>query len=66
LELRMPEKKYPCPHCGKPIAEADLISAWAAIIGAKGRGAAKRRDVDYSALARKAHAARARNKAAKA
>lgn len=46
-----------CPHCGQAINPA-------AVLGAKGgqaKGAAKRRDVDYAALARKSHAARRAN-----
>jgi len=40
-----------------------LIRAAMSLLGKSGRGKSKRRDVDYSALARKAHAARARNTA---
>lgn len=51
---------FECPHCGRPIKASALASA----LGAAGRGSAKRRPVDYAALARKAHEARARNKIA--
>lgn len=43
---------------------AALIRAAMSLLGKAGRGKSKRRDVDYSALARKAHASRARNKTA--
>lgn len=47
-----------CPHCGHPIAPRTIAAA----MGAAGRGASKRRNVDYSALARASHATRAANK----
>jgi len=47
-----------CHHCGRKIP----VSEFARQIGKIGKGASKRRNVDYSALARKSHAARARNK----
>lgn len=50
-----------CHHCGARIP----VSEFARMIGKIGKGAAKRRNVDYSALARKAHESRARNKAKK-
>lgn len=59
----MPDR---APEKNESAGNAALIRAAMSLLGKSGRGAAKRRDVDYSALARKAHATRARNKAAKA
>lgn len=50
-----------CHHCGAKIP----VAAFARMIGKIGKGAAKRRNVDYSALARKSHESRATNKAKK-
>ena len=47
-----------CHHCGAKIP----VAAFARMIGKIGKGSAKRRAVDYSALARKSHEARERNK----
>lgn len=73
----MPREK--CPHCGRPMPRPKTGESWdhydgqfldretsaaAARLGAAGRGAAKRRDVDYAELARKSHAARAARAAA--
>lgn len=41
------------------------IQLAAAILGRAGRGASKRRGIDYAELARKSHAARLRNKTIK-
>lgn len=49
----------------KTIAAPSAASRAAAILGARGRGAAKRRAVDYAALAAKSHAARRKNRDAK-
>lgn len=50
-----------CHHCGRKIP----VSEFARQIGKIGKGAAKRRNIDYAALARKSHESRARNQAKK-
>ena len=52
-----------CTNCGKTIDVPQ--SEISRELGRAGRGKAKRRNVDYAALARNAHKARARNKAEK-
>ena len=56
-----------CPHCGGDITRLirKAIKSAAQSTGSKGgstKGSTKRRDVDYSALARASHEARRLNK----
>ena len=53
------EKSLTCHKCGARVP----IAGYMAEIGARGRGAAKLRTIDYAALARKSHAARRKNSA---
>jgi hypothetical protein len=66
LLLRMSTGIYVQGNAGslRSLPQADVAAAVsAAILGARGRGASKRRAIDYAALARKSHAARRKNSA---
>jgi len=48
---------FRCPHC-KTRIDVSAVMAEAGRQGGKAKGASKRRDVDYSALARLSHESR--------